>query len=999
MKENALGARDLIPNHVLLRLVARGSYGEVWLARNIMGTFRAVKIIRQESFEQARPFERELAGLQRFEPVSRSHDGLVQILHAGWLAGGGGFFYVMELADAVEEGAEINPETYQPRTLRTEIGRHGALSVPECLDIALPLVAALHFLHERGLLHRDLKPSNIIFVNGRAKLADIGLVAGTSESHSLVGTEGFLPVEGAGTPQADIYALGKLLYEMVTGRDRLDYPRLPLAWVGDPAKTAQIEMMEIIYRACDEDWKKRHVSAAVLQAELALLQSGQSVRRVRGLERRVRWLARAGLLVGAMTVVALGAWSLTESRRRAEQAARERIEHAEAEAQRQLAKAQFARIRAGRHSGQSGCRFDSWATLRETVKHGTTPALRDEAAAVLALADMRAVAWAEAPGQTAVFAEAGPPTEWRALETGGFRHFSSGGAALSEALGVDRGKVARLVPLDEAGRCLAVWTDRPGLDVWDVKAGELALALPALAPIEVPALEASSGRLAVQGQGHEVVIYDLPRRVELARWDAGHRATSLAWRPGHHTLALRSHRSRSVILADPMTGAVTGSALHSGTVLDMAWSPDGRFLATAGADRLVRVWEMGEGEPVLLRTGRGHLNMVVGVAWHPDGDLLATTSWDGTTRLWDAPSLGPLVTEQGWGVRPRFSPDGRWLALQKPTEERVKLLEIEAGRACHHLVEPELSATQGDTVGPRAVAFDADGMALATASFDGVRLWDAASRKQTDFAPRSGCRSVSFLPEGSLFVTGSAGASVLPLSRERGDGARRFAHGGAAEELTTQTVWGGALASPATGAVFAWTQGQAVVLRQNDEETWMPLQRPPCVTALSPRGDLVATGFFRNDSSVQVWQAETRQMRWETTGGLRRPSLAFSPDGRWLVVGGIDSVTFWNAETGERGPSILRPEGADLSSPVAFSPDGRWLAIAWTRTVARLYDATTLRELVTLESPLPFIISDFAFDPAGRHLAIATEGHVTHVWDLVFLRERLRELGLDWGGA
>src|SRR5437867_7588906 len=89
-----------VPDHELIRCIGAGSYGEVWLARNVMGTFRAVKIVYRQNFDHDRPFEREFKGIQKFEPISRSHEGLVDILHVG--RGEGYFFYVMELADACE---------------------------------------------------------------------------------------------------------------------------------------------------------------------------------------------------------------------------------------------------------------------------------------------------------------------------------------------------------------------------------------------------------------------------------------------------------------------------------------------------------------------------------------------------------------------------------------------------------------------------------------------------------------------------------------------------------------------------------------------------------------------------------------------------------------------------------------------------------------------------------------------------------------------------------
>src|SRR5262245_57068567 len=97
--------RPQIPDHELLRPIGGGSYGEVWLARNVMGTLRAVKVVYRQTFESERPYEREFSGIQKFEPISRSHQGFVDILQVGRNDPAGYFYYVMELADPVEAGA------------------------------------------------------------------------------------------------------------------------------------------------------------------------------------------------------------------------------------------------------------------------------------------------------------------------------------------------------------------------------------------------------------------------------------------------------------------------------------------------------------------------------------------------------------------------------------------------------------------------------------------------------------------------------------------------------------------------------------------------------------------------------------------------------------------------------------------------------------------------------------------------------------------------------
>jgi hypothetical protein len=212
------GAPITVPDHEMLRRIAAGSYGEVWLARSVTGTFRAIKIVDRKSSNDPR-FEREFSGLKKFEPISRAHEGLVDILHVGRNETSGQLYYVMELADSCGSDPEKDPDGYVAATLKTKILSRRFLDAAECDRISLALTSALAFLHGQGLLHRDIKPTNIIFVKGQPKLADIGLVVSSDDTHSFVGTQGFIPPEGPGTPAADVYALGKVLEELVAGTE------------------------------------------------------------------------------------------------------------------------------------------------------------------------------------------------------------------------------------------------------------------------------------------------------------------------------------------------------------------------------------------------------------------------------------------------------------------------------------------------------------------------------------------------------------------------------------------------------------------------------------------------------------------------------------------------------------------------------------------------------------------------------------------------------------
>jgi serine/threonine protein kinase len=270
---STLRPKPVVPDHELVREVGRGSYGEVWLARNMMGSFRAVKVVYRDSFDSERPYERELNGLQKFEPVSRSHPNLVSILHVGKNESGGYFYCVMEAADDVQGGPALTPENYQPRTLSSDLARRGRFGFSESVRLGTALSGALEHLHARGLIHRDVKPSNIIYVQGVPKLADIGLVTRIGTKATYVGTEGYIPPEGPGSPSADIYSLGKVLYEICMGKSQEEFPELPTSLRELPEFPGLMRLNGIIIRACEHHPGRRFTSGAEMLAALTRLQA------------------------------------------------------------------------------------------------------------------------------------------------------------------------------------------------------------------------------------------------------------------------------------------------------------------------------------------------------------------------------------------------------------------------------------------------------------------------------------------------------------------------------------------------------------------------------------------------------------------------------------------------------------------------------------------------------------------------------------------------------
>jgi len=295
--------------HDLLRLIGSGSAGDVWLARNSVGIYRAVKVIFRKSFPWAKPYEDEFNGLLKFEALSRQHDGLVDVLQIGGNPTADYFYYVMELGDDIHTGQKIDPDFYQPRTLAHDLTERKQLSVGECIRLGAPICSALGLLHRHGLIHRDVKPANIIFVNGFPKLVDAGLVTEMFKTRSRVGTEGYIAPEGPGTARADIYGLGKVLYEISTGYDRNKYPELP-AEMGTLAATRDlVQFNKIVLKACRANPRLRYLNTDEMTSDLLGFQFYQPGPfeniTYKGSQSHAGWVYLAGLLAAAGIIVFL----------------------------------------------------------------------------------------------------------------------------------------------------------------------------------------------------------------------------------------------------------------------------------------------------------------------------------------------------------------------------------------------------------------------------------------------------------------------------------------------------------------------------------------------------------------------------------------------------------------------------------------------------------------------------------------------------------------------
>jgi len=256
-----------------------GAYGKVWLAKNAVGQWQALKTVYLARFAtRIEPYDREFNGIRRYKPISDKHPGLLRVDFVSMKKDPGYFYYVMELADSMDPGWETNPRSYRPRDLdrvRKESDQK-RLPFQECARIGVSLTAALEFLHKQGLTHRDIKPRNILFVRNQPKLGDVGLVADirpADADFTLVGTPGYMPPapEPPGTVQADIYGLGMVLYVILTGNEPEAFPEVGSVLVEKIPRQDFIRLNSIILKACQPDRAKRYATVAEMHADLAAL--------------------------------------------------------------------------------------------------------------------------------------------------------------------------------------------------------------------------------------------------------------------------------------------------------------------------------------------------------------------------------------------------------------------------------------------------------------------------------------------------------------------------------------------------------------------------------------------------------------------------------------------------------------------------------------------------------------------------------------------------------
>jgi WD40 repeat protein len=950
-------------DYELLGEIARGGMGVVYRARQqSLNRVVALKMILAGA--HAGPQELARFRSEAENAAQLDHPHIVPIYEVG--AHDGLPFFSMKL---VEGG-----------TLAEHLGR--LHREPRRAARLLATVAeAVGHAHRHGILHRDLKPANILLdAGGEPHVSDFGLAKdlggdGKTASSAIVGTPSYMaPEQAAGgrrlSTAADVYALGAILYELLTGRPpfRAGPPLETLLQVMNqepvPPRALNPRLNRDLERIClkclEKEPQKRYGSAEALAEDLKRWLRGEPIRarRTRAWERTVKWARRRPALAALLLVAAVAALALVGfgvslgynqqlqtayrseavAREQAEQAQRAEVEARKGEAEQRgqteaaLARAELSHYyhrialaqqewqannmaRAERLLNESPPRLRGWEWhYLKRLCHADLLTLREDNSHVYGVAfspDGKRLASADAAGQVKVW----DATTGKTALTMKAPHGEATGVAFSPD-----------------GERLAAWYWNGTTVVWDARNGHEILTVP-----------------GHSGGGFLGATFS----------PDGRRLVSAAWDP--------EARQGHVKVWDARTGReVLTFRGHTGAVSRMAFSPDGRRLASASDDRTVKVWDVVTGREEHSLTG--HTYEVHSVAFSPDGQRLASASRDTTVKVWDGTTGQEVCTL--WGHRGSvrsvaFSPDGRRLA-SAGHDRTVRVWDATTGQ--------ELRVLRGHTGRVFSVAFSPDGTRLASASDDDiVKIWDMTTDLEAHplRGHPQGVVCVAFSPDSKrLASTGrdntlkvwdlATRQLLLTLRGDTGLGPVVFSANGQR------------LGAADHQAVKVWdaTTGKAVFTLPGHTDFIYGL-------AFTPDSQRLVSASY--DKTVKVWDA-TSGKEFRTFPGRAglHDAMALSPDGTRLASAGV----VWDPATGNDLSSF---RGFNGVSSVAFSPDGQRLAVTRGESAVEVWDTAAGRETLTIRGGY----TPVAFSPDGKRLASASPDGAVKIWDAVTGQEAL----------
>ncbi len=974
-------AGDRIGSYKLIQQLGEGGMGVVYMAQQTEPVKRlvALKIIKpgMDSRQVIARFEAERQALALME-----HPNIARIFDAGVTG------EIQNSERRMQNGTEGRPYFVMELVKGipiTEYCEEKRLTARERLELFLPVCLAVQHAHQKGIIHRDLKPSNVLVAlyDGQPvpKVIDFGVAKATggqltektlvTNFGSLVGTLEYMSPEQAELNQldvdtrSDIYSLGVLLYELLTGGTPVDRERLRTATFGEKLRMIREEEAEtvsariaktksaergagsaeqrvwsegnvkskiqnlksseldwIVAKSLEKERSRRYESASALAADIQRYLSDEPVLACPPtIMYRFQKFARKHKPALA-TAAAIAACLILGTTVSAWQAVRATTAEAQANANEQKANVNAAQA-------------------QEKAQEATTQ--RDEAQKqrdeVKALADKLAAK--EQQLQRTLYA-AHMNVAQNAWDADGIRR-------VNELLEQHRPKPGE--------------TDLRGFE-WHY--------LYHLTHPELLTLRAPNPCVAFSPDG---------KRLAIAHAQSTQDEKNKRFAPGE------------VRVCDAQTGQELVSCKgHTGKIDSVTFSPDGKRLASASKDNTVKVWDAQTGKELL--TFKGHAESAWSVAFSPDGKRLASASKDLTVKVWDAQTGRELLTIKGFTDYVNcvvFSPDGQRLASGS-NEKMVQVWNAQTGE--------ELLSIKADAHHVASVAFSPDGQRLFSGGGSGVKLWDAQTGQElVSIKARTGqFNGVAYSPDGKRVASVGLDQAVRVWDAQSGEEIVSFkGHTGWVSGVAFDPA-GTRLASAGNdGTVRIWD----VSTRQEANKFSGANFRRRSV-GFSPDGKRVtgtAIDSVTRETTTKVWDAQTGQELISIKPPARARIVALSPDGKRLAAGSgtydetkqrflSGEVTIWNSQTGEVLATLMGHKWPVVD--LAFSPDSSQLVSCGSNLIesenygtqceVKVWNVVRGEELLEIKGHKSHV-HNVAFSPDGKRLATVSRDRTLKVWD------------------